>query len=224
MLAVLTASAILGLVVSFKPPQDQMLHGLSADVLKIALTAWAGWVVFLLYASANSFKRIHDETTRFLTNDIPGAFAAQSSAARSPKPGDLSLTEIGRKPGRVGYRVSHGKSESIAIWCRLNVCELSIVFYLPAEFADDYKRIYQATIAGFARNEISVDSFGVQTDDVDGMLDAPMSCFEMYVVRRLGMDFLFDAAARTYVAQALCGDARSFLIETERERERIRMA
>jgi hypothetical protein len=65
-----------------------------------------------------------------------------------------------------------------------------------------------------------MSALGVQPDDIDGLLDSPAEFLGLYIVRKLAMDFLFDAAARTYIAHGLCGDVHSFLLDANRERAR----
>ncbi|HEY1103918.1 MAG TPA: hypothetical protein VGE70_10915 [Burkholderiaceae bacterium] len=68
----LLAAALLGVV--YAPVavdgQVQRLGNVSADALKLLLTAAAGWVLVLLYTSSNSFGRIERETVAFLTRDL----------------------------------------------------------------------------------------------------------------------------------------------------------
>ncbi|HVV98133.1 MAG TPA: hypothetical protein VHC92_13410, partial [Rhodanobacteraceae bacterium] len=73
-----------------------------------------------------------------------------------------------------------------------------------------------ATLKGFSSDNLAAKSFGLQVHDLSGVLAKPEPFLEIYVKRSLANDFLFDAAARTALANALAGDVYSFINETLR--------
>lgn len=119
----------------------------------------------------------------------------------------------------VTYEVVNAEGDRINFWCNLNVNEFACVFMLPAEYAYNYELVYSATLSGFARRGIEITSFGIVSKSFDGQ--PPQRCLELYLVRTLGPDFLFDAGARVQLAQSLWGDLRSFLVCTARARQAI---
>lgn len=213
----LLAAALLGVV--YAPVavdgQVQRLGNVSADALKLLLTAAAGWVLVLLYTSSNSFGRIERETVAFLTRDLcrPAERRARPGAVDDNAPMVMQCLATTRTS--VTYVVASDPARPLYVWCNLNVCDLSVVFMLPGEHAGDYETVYAATLKGFRHRNLDVTNFGLVTHRhaADGQ-ERPY--LELYVTQSFERDFLFDAAARVHAAQALHGDLLSFLVSDAR--------
>lgn len=219
-LLLLMAAAMLGVVYGPHSDTHQHLGNVSAEALKLLLTASAGWVLVLLYTSSNSFGRIEKETVAFLTRDLcrPAAQGARRFEARPGIIDDtapLTMACIAATRTSVTYEVAAGPGQSLYFWCNLNVCDMSTVFMLPGEHAGSYETVYAATLNGFRHRNLAVTSFGLVPHrfHADGQ---PRPYLELYVTQRFERDFLFDAAARIHAAQALQGDLRSFLVSHSR--------
>jgi hypothetical protein len=91
---------------------------------------------------------------------------------------------------------------------------------IDPSLADSYERFFQASLKGFASQDLVVRSFGVQKHDADGALPEVATFLEIYVVRKLPNDFLFDAGSRYATANSLYGDARSLAVEAARAKTR----
>lgn len=194
--------------------QYAKLVDVSAETLKLALTASAGWVLVLLYASANSSRRIERETRRFLDVDLvrPTLTPAflRSTVALFDGEAPLTMQRLHATRTSATYRVSDGAGRAMHFWCDLNVYDLAVVFMLPGEVAPLYERVFEPTLAGFKRRGIEVQSFGLVTHRFDDP-PAPRQYLELYMTRTLPEDFLFNAASRFHAAQALAGDLTSFI-------------
>ena len=183
------------------------------DVLKLFLTGFAFWGLVLLYASSNSPERIRSETLRFFSNDLLQAFS--NNGFRNTNTG--RGREIQLLLNRSGIAVLSIADEGrvvLYVWAQLNVFKLQIVFHLPPQFAPNYQEVYQRSIIGFERDGVSLDTFGTRTQNIEGVLKEPESFLELYVLRKLQEDFLFNAAARTYIANVIYGDTSSLFQET----------
>ena len=195
-------------------PQLSKLVDVSAETLKLTLTASAGWVLVLLYASANSSGRIERETRRFLDVDLVRPtlpLAGKVSGANlfdDEKP--LAMQRLNATRTSATYRVSDGSGLVMHFWCNLNVNDLAVVFMLPGGVASSYQQVFEPTLAGFTRRGIDVQSFGLVKHRFEGA-DALREHLELYMTRTLPDDFLFNAASRFHAAQALFGDLNSFL-------------
>lgn len=198
------------------------LGAASLELLKLLLTAAAAWVLVLLYASSNSFERIEKETVRFLTRDLcrPGRPLAQIDGialreleASAP----MAMRRVSAERTSVTYEVKNAQGDMLHLWCNLNVNEVACVFMLPEQHAADYQRIYGAALSGFTRRGVEVTCFGKVPHSFEG--EPVREYLELYLVRELASDFLFDAGARVRLAQSLWGDLRAFLVCAARERE-----
>ncbi|PWB43132.1 MAG: hypothetical protein C3F19_03525 [Rhodocyclales bacterium] len=219
-LMLLMAVALLGVIYGPHSEMHQHIGNVSAEALKLLLTASAGWVLVLLYTSSNSFERIEQETVAFLTRDLCRS-AEQGGRRFEARPGiiddtvPLSMACIASTRTSVTYEVAGASDQRMHFWCNLNVCDMETVFMLPSEHADHYEAVYAATLNGFRHRNLSVTSFGLVTHrfHADGQ---PRQYLELYVTQTFERDFLFDAAARIHAAQALQGDLRSFLVSGAR--------
>ena len=189
------------------------------DVLKLLLTGFAFWGLVLLYASSNSPGRIRSETLRFFSNDLVGAFS--NNGFRNTNTGHGREIQLLFNESGIAVLSVVGEGQVVLyVWAQLNVFKLQMVFLLPPKFAPNYQEIYQESIIGFKRDGITLDTFGIQTQDIEGVLKKPEPFLKLYVLRKLQEDFLFNAAARTYIANVIFGDTRSLFVETQRhERE-----
>jgi hypothetical protein len=223
-LNVAIAISLFGIFFAHKFPEIQALSTTSLEVLKLLLTAGAAWVFVLLYASSNSFARIEKETLRFLTADlrrpsIPVGLSVndiKTSAIEADASVKMQCISMDRTS--VTYKLSSSTGCSIYLWCNLNVNEFACIFILPEDHANNYKQIYAATLKGFARRGLDVTNFGLVGHKFEQ--GKTINYLELYVVRDLEADFLFDAAARVRVSQLLWGDLRSFLVCAERHTEK----
>jgi len=220
----LVALSLAGFFLAPRFPALPDLGTASLELLKLLLTAAAAWVLVLLYASSNSFERIEKETVRFLTRDLcrPGRPLAQIDGialreleASAP----MKMRQISAERTSVTYEVQNAEGDRMHLWCNLNVSEFACVFMLPGEHAARYEQVYGATLAGFARRGLEVTCFGLVPHRFD---DQPArDHLELYVVRNLSPDFLFDAGARVQLAQSLWSDLRSFLVCAARARQAV---
>jgi len=186
------------------------------EVLKLFLTGFAFWGLVLLYASSNSPGRIRSETSRFFSNDLVQAFANNGFQNTHTGQGK-ELQLLFNQSGMAVFSVMEGGRVVLYMVALLNVFKLQIVFLLPAKFASNYQDVYHDSIIGFERDGIALDTFGTKTHDIDGLLKKPETFLELYVLRKLQEDFLFNAAARTYIANVIFGDTRSLFNETQRQ-------
>src|SRR5690606_13992364 len=109
-------------------PEAARLLQPSVDILKLILTASAGWGLIVLYASSNSQNRISKETSRFFHDDVMGAFRDNGFSTVLPAHEGFGVELVKNKAGTAIFALSsHGKTV-LLFWCRLNVYELSIVF------------------------------------------------------------------------------------------------
>ncbi len=129
----------------------------------------------------------------------------------------MTMRRISVERTSVTYQVQNAESDPVHLWCNLNVSEFACVFLLPGEHAERYEQVYGATLAGFARLGLEVTCFGLVPHRFD---DQPeRDHLELYVVRNLAPDFLFDAGARVQLAQSLWSDLRTFLVCAARARQ-----
>ena len=218
----LVALSLAGFFLAPRLPALPDLGTASLELLKLLLTAAAAWVLVLLYASSNSFERIEKETVRFLTRDLcrPGRPLAQIDgiALRELETSaPMTMRRLSAERTSVTYEVQNAEGDRLHLWCNLNVSEFACVFMLPGEHAAQYEQVYGATLAGFARRGLEVTCFGLVSHRFD---DQPArDHLELYVVRNLAPDFLFDAGARVQMAQSLWSDLRSFLVCAARARQ-----
>ena len=217
----LISGSIYGLLFSSSFPTLTNLSEGSLEVLKLLLTASAAWVLILLYASSNSFARIEKETLRFLVNDLSRpsqryervhGFQMQELETSAP----VSMKRLNVDRTSVTYQISNTDGDCLHMWCNLNVNEFACVFMLPAQHQERYKQIYSATLAGFKRRGLEVTCFGLVPHTFGS--ESQQNFMELYVLRNLPADFLFDAGARVQLAQTLWGDVRSFMVSAARAR------
>lgn len=184
------------------------------DLLKLILSGFAFWGLVLLYASSNSPERIRRETSHFFAKDVLHAFNDNGYNATNT---NKKVILLRNKAGNALFSITDSNIPKFYVWCVLNVYRLEVIFLLPPEFANDYQNVYQATIKGFDQNEVRLETFGIQKHDLDGTLEKPESFHELFTLRRLKENFLFDAAIRTYIANCIIGDVRSLITEIQRQ-------
>lgn len=213
-LLALVAAATAAVAFGAHQTQFAKLVDVSAETLKLALTASAGWVLVLLYASANSSRRIERETRRFLDVDLVrptlASAALRSSGALFDDEMPLTMQRLHATRTSATYRVSDGAGRVMHFWCNINVYDLAVVFMLPGEVAPVYESVFEPTLAGFKRRGIEIQSFGLVTHRFEHPAAARLH-LELYMTRTLQEDFLFNAASRFHAAQALAGDLTSFI-------------
>lgn len=201
--------------------QDQEIKLLSIDLIKLAVTAWGAWGLILLYASANSFERISNETKNFLEKDIRRAFDTSAlkidNVAIDPLNEGLKLNLVVQTRNSVVYEFVSGTGFAIHFYCKLNVYDLVILVFLPERHASNYKSIYETSLKYLEDNGIKVMPMGVFEER---WLPAKQKRLQIQILRSVGDDFLFDAARRTYVADLIFGDMRAFLVRAQREEGR----
>ncbi|HVT31813.1 MAG TPA: hypothetical protein VHE32_04165 [Rhodanobacteraceae bacterium] len=216
LLGALLAACIVALAIAFHRSASSELIQSLTDLLKLLLTSTGVWGLIVLYASANSHERIEKETEAFLKKDVVRALQRVTSPHRSPRKPKVRLSLL-HAWANVGIYEAHVAENRYAVaWCRLNVNQISTVFMLPGKYADRFEEVYDATLKGFSSDNVTAKSFGLQTHDLSGLLKKPERFLEIFVKRSLASDFLFDAAARTALANSLAGDLYSFINETTR--------
>lgn len=199
-----------------QPAYDSLMQP-AFDLLKLILTGFAFWGLIFLYASSNSPERIRRETSRFFAEDLLRAFTDNGYNATNP---NKKVNLLRNKAGYALFSITDRKITNFYVWCVLNVYRLEVGFLLPPKFANNYQEVYQSTIKGFDQNEVRLETFGVQKQDIDGALEKPESFHELFTLRRLKEDFLFDAALRTYMANCIIGDSRSLITEIQRQMDK----
>lgn len=210
------AILLFGLLLVCTVATPSLQHAVSpvAELLKLSLTGAAVWLLIVMYASANSAERISKETDAFFDEDLRRAF--NNAGFVDAASGDGTTVELLRNSaGTCMVRTVRGL-RTVILWCNLNVNRISVVYLLDAEFESAWESTFIASVKGLKAQGLSVEEFGTNTHDADGALPHASRHFELYSVRALPDDFLFNAAARYALAANLVGDARSFLIETER--------
>lgn len=218
LLGALLAISIVLLIASKYSLHDQEIKLLSIDIIKLTITAWGAWGLILLYASANSLKRIRHETKMFLEEDIPRAFESSTvdvgNSLIDPVNIGLKLKIVAETYNSTIYEFSNGSGFAIHFLCKLNVRDLAILIFLPEDHAANYLVIYHTSLTFLHENDAKVMFMGVFEEH---WLPNQQKRMQIHIQRNVGDDFLFDAAKRLYFADSIFGDLRAFLVRAQRE-------
>jgi hypothetical protein len=126
----------------------------------------------------------------------------------------LSLKLIFQTRNSVGYEFTNAEGFSIHFICRLNVFELTTLVFLPAEHEPNYLTIYKTCLSYLEEGGLKPMMMGIFPEK---WLAQNEKRLQIHFVRKLGEDFLFDAARRCHIADSLFGDMRAFLVRARNE-------
>jgi hypothetical protein len=207
---------------------DDDVKALGIDFAKTSLAAVAVWCFLAVYGSSNSKTRILKEIYIFLNKDLPSTLNLytenhEGDDALDPLNSGLTIKKLISTKNSVTYEFSRkGQPHSIYLHCRFTLSEVITIFFLPAEFEDNWATIYADAIKVFEENSVRFSKIGVLEA---GWLqnDTPSSKLfklEIRVTRPIPFGFLFDAAGRMDICEKIIGDCRAFLNYTIFEKEK----
>lgn len=203
---------------SLLEPKDPELRAFGFELFKLIVTASAVWILVLLHTSSNSAKRINQEINKFLTADLQRAFDTYVTPVKGfpldPLNVNLAFNAVVRTPNSAIYKMSkidHGETSEIHFFCRITLCEIITLFYLPSRHKDDWQSTYQTAFSFWDENSIKYSNAGVHR-----ALWHPekLEMLEIRTLRSISRNFLFEAAERLDVSEKIIGDARAMLMRT----------